>query len=308
MALTVEASEGSPQQRAFFHFPSKYKMSEIVYINGTFVPRNEAAVDIEDRGYQFADAVYEVIYFTSGEPFRLGPHIERLRRSASELRIQLPDLDELTQRMHGLIEKNNFEEDNVKLYLQISRGTQERHHAFEPDLEPTVVMTVNRFSGHPPERYHQGVHVITVPDDRWARCYIKTTALISNGMAKTKAKEKGAFEAVFVRDGFITEGTSSNTFIVNDQQVITPPSSNYILEGITRNAVIDLLEQSEYEIVERGVSLDEYYQADEVFLTGTTTEVMPVVQVDDRSIQDGTPGDVTKTLLHQYRAMVQESD
>jgi D-alanine transaminase len=268
------------------------------------MPREEASVDIEDRGYQFADAIYEVIYFSGGTPFRLEPHMERLRRSASELDIGLPDLEELKQDMFTLQQKNGLEDQNTKLYLQVSRGTQERHHAFEPDLDPNVVMTISGFEGHPAHHYDQGVQVITVPDDRWARCYIKTTALISNGIAKTKAKQQGAFEAVFVRDGFITEGTSSNTFIVKGNQVITPPASNYILDGITRNAVIELVQDSGYEMVERGISLDEYYNADEVFLTGTTTEVMPVVEVDDQSIGDGSAGEITQTLLQKYRSLL----
>lgn len=279
-------------------------MSDIVYLNGSFMPREEASIDIEDRGYQFADSIYEVIYFSAGTPFRLEPHIDRLQRSASELDIRLPDLDGLKRDMLTLQQKNGFEDQNAKLYLQVSRGTQERHHAYEPDLEPNVVMTITGFDGHPSHCYDQGVQVITVPDDRWARCYIKTTALISNGIAKTKAKKQGAFEAVFVRDGFITEGTTSNTFIVQGNQVISPPASNYILEGITRNAVIELVEQSGFEMVERGISLDEYYNADEVFLTGTTTEVMPVVEVDDQSIGDGAPGQATKTLLEKYRSLL----
>lgn len=281
-------------------------MSDIVYLNGTFMPREDASIDIEDRGYQFADAIYEVIYFSDGTPFRLEPHMDRLRRSASELDIRLPDLEALEQDMFTLQKKNGLEAQSAKLYLQVSRGTQERHHAYESDLSPNVVMTISEFEGNPAHHYDQGVQVITVPDDRWARCYIKTTALISNGIAKTKAKKQGAFEAVFVRDGFITEGTSSNTFIVNENQVITPPASNYILDGITRNVVIDIVENSQYEMVERAISLDQYFSADEVFLTGTTTEVMPVVEVDDRSIGDGSPGTVTKTLLKKYRSLLDE--
>jgi len=279
-------------------------MSETVYMNGVFLPREDASIDLGDRGYQFADAVYEVIFFSNGTPFRLEEHFQRLERSASALRIRLPDLEALKSDVRELQQRNDLDDRSAKLYLQVSRGTQERHHEFDRDLEPNVVMTLSPFDGHPEDRYEDGVRTITVSDDRWARCHIKTTALISNGLAKTRAHEEGAFEAIFIRDGYLTEGTSSNVFIVNDGTVATPPPSNYILNGVTRTTVIEAAEDLGVPVDEHGIAEDELRRADEVFLTGTTTHVMPVVDIDGTTIGDGRPGEVTRTLLDRYRAML----
>ncbi len=276
-------------------------MSKTVYLNGAFVPREDASIDIEDRGYQFADAVYEVVYFSNGTPFRLDEHFDRLRESASALEINLPDLTELKQKVLELKERNGIGDHSAKLYLQVSRGTQERHHEITDELKPNVVMTISQFEEHPSSYYEDGASAITVPDDRWARCHIKTTALASNALAKTRAREKGCFEALFVRDGYVTEGTSSNVFVVQNGVLTTPPPSNYILNGVTRRVVLECADEIGLDVRERSVQDRELFESDEVLLTGTTTHVMPVVEVDETIIGSGRPGEITTSLMERYQ-------
>ncbi len=277
-------------------------MGEIVYVNGEFIPREEATTGIEDRGYQFADGIYEVINSYFGKPFMMVEHFERLKASAGGLEIEGVDYEQLFLDAERLLERNNF--DNASLYIQITRGTERRSHAYSDGLTPNIVMTVSSLEPRPEKYFLDGVKAITIPDERWARCDIKSISLLPNILGKKQAKRAGAYEAIQVRDGFITDGTSSNLFIVQQEEVITPPATNYILNGITRRVVIEEAGELGYKVTERSIPLEEMYNADEVFLTGTTTEVMPLIEIDDKIIADGKPGEITLRLFKRYRELL----
>jgi len=277
-------------------------MGNMVYFNGEFIEYDEVFISPEDRGYLFADGVYEVVNFYNGKPFRLKEHFERLKRSATALEIDIPDTDKLYEAAREIREMNGFE--NAKLYIQVTRGTQPRAHAYRDDITPNILMICRELKRNPDSYYQEGVSCITVPDDRWSRCYIKTIALLPNVLAKKKAWRAGAYEAVFVRDGFAMEGSSSNLFIIKNGVIITPPASNYILNGITRVAVIEIAVKNGYQVKEESIALEDLYRADEVFLTGTTTEVLPVVKIDQRIIGGGQPGDITGRLHSEFRKLL----
>ncbi len=277
-------------------------MYDKVYRSGEIIQRSEAAVDIEDRGFQFADGIYEVVAIWNGSPFRLEEHLQRLMRSGRELDFKMPDIGWIKEEVNDYLEEMNcFSGDRHSyLYIQVSRGVAPRSHAYEDGLEPEIIMYVRELEPKPEEYFSRGVRAILLPDERWSRCYIKSVALLPNIMAKKKAKKAGAYESILVRDGYITEGTSANVFIVEDGEVITPPATNYILNGITRRAVLEIAEELGLKCSRESVSRQRLLAADEVFLTGTTTEVMPVVEIDEFEIGKGSPGEITSRLQEEY--------
>ena len=255
------------------------------------MPLDEAVVPIEDRGYQFADGVYEVVATYGGQPYALEAHFQRLERSIEALHLPL-DI-----RAYGLeakllegLRQSGFAETLV--YIQVTRGVAPRHHEFPPTpVDPTVVMTFKHLRRLPQKLYQQGVEVISTPDLRWKRCDIKSIALLPNILAKEEAAQLGAFEALLVdAQGQVTEGASTSAFCVRAGQIITAPIGSHILPSITRGILLDLARQLEIPIAEQFCSLAEFKTADEVFLAGTTTEAMPVVKIDVAQIGDGMPG------------------
>lgn len=279
-------------------------MSNKIYLNGNIINREDASLDIEDRGYQFADGVYEVVAFYQGEPFTLREHMERLVFSASEIDIEIPPADLLIKEAKNYLAETDFADSNAKLYVQVSRGVAPRTHAYPDEMEPIIIMQVGPLNPNPEKYFKEGVKIITLPDERWSRCYIKSIALLPNILAKKKAKKAGAYEAVMTRDGFITEGSSSNLFIVEGDTIITPPATNYILNGITRQTVINrLAPELDYEVIEESIPYYTLVNADQVFLTGTTTEIMPVVQINDKIVGDGNVGRETKEIFEAFREL-----
>lgn len=263
-----------------------------VYLNGSFVDSTEARVSIEDRGFQFAHGVYEVVRVWNGLPFRLSTHLDRLHRSASTLEIPLkaPDLPEVCAE---LIRRDGVRDGMI--YLQVTAGAAPRTHTWEV-LAPTVVAYARDLSHHArPET----IRAITQPDDRWGRCDLKTTALLSSVLARQKAAREGCQEAIFVRDGVITEGAATNVFLVCGGTVFTHPSGNRILPGVTRSTLLEL----DRSIREEAVTLERARAAEEIFLVGTITEVAPVVQLDGRSVGAGRPGPVAQRMAAAYRAL-----
>jgi D-alanine transaminase len=277
-------------------------MTKLVYINGEIVPYQEAKVGIEDRGYQFADGIYEVIVIYEDRPFKFEEHFVRLKKSAEGLDLNYHNYTQLKEDAKELIKKSQFS--NIKLYIQITRGVTSRNHAYPDEMFPNVVMTVDKLKGKPDYYYQEGVEAITVPDERWSRCNIKSISLLPNILAKKKAKKAGAYEAIQIRDGFITDGTSSNVFIVKNEKIITPPATNYLLNGITRRVVIEEADRLDFEVQESSVSLYDLLNADEVFLTGTTTEIMPIINIDGRAIGSGSPGEYTRALYQRYQQII----
>lgn len=276
----------------------------LVYLNGDYVPHDEARISVDDRGFLFADGVYEVIRIYGGHPHRARDHMERMARGLRALRIEYPDLQPVTEAMHHLIEENRIDGDGT-VYIQISRGAAPRKHAFPGrDTPPTVYVAAEPYGGPPKEYWLDGVDAITVSDNRWARCDVKSIALLPNVLANQAAHAADAFEALFVKDGVVIEGSHSNLWAVHRDRLITYPSSNYILSGITRQEVFELADDLGIEAVEGMIYQEDLYEMDELFLSGTTTEIMPVVRVDGRPILDEEPGPISRKLLKAYRERV----
>ena len=277
-------------------------MSRIAYVNGRYVPHRDAAVHIEDRGYQFADAVYEVVAIQHGHFVDEEPHLDRLDRSLSELRMTPPvSRAALKQILRETVRRNRVTTGIV--YLQISRGVARRDHAFPAHAESSLVLTSRSMKPKAAAKAG-GVKVITTEDIRWKRCDIKTVGLLPNVLAKQDAVEAGAYEAWMVTsDGEVTECTSANAWIVTaDKEVVTRPATNAILNGITRRSVRAIADGEGYSVVERAFTLAEALGAEEAFLTSTTSDVMPVTRIDDTTIGHGEPGPLTRALQAQYDA------
>lgn len=272
---------------------------DLVYVNGKFLHRREAVVSIEDRGFVFGDGVYEVLRVIEGRLFATRFHNERLARSLEGVRIKLAGQDSpatLVDVGKELLRENGLLEGEATLYIQVTRGATTRAHYFPPaDVAPTIYISVARFTPSM-ELAERGAAAITHPDLRWGRCDLKTLNLLPNVLASQAAKEKGAFEAMLIRDGVVTEGAKTNFFGVVDGMLRTHPCDNHILPGITRSVLRDLASQVGIALDETPITVDEIPGLSELFLTGTTTDVMPVVQLDGRFVGDGKPGELTRKL------------
>jgi D-alanine transaminase len=278
-------------------------MGRIAYVNGRFVPQGQAVVHIEDRGYQLADAVYEVWALFDGKLADAEGHFARLERSLGELRIPMPmSRTALTLVLKEAVRRNRVREG--LLYLQVSRGVARRDHAFPTEpVRPAVVMTVSTVDRVASEaRAAKGVSVVTTPEIRWGRCDNKTVGLLPNALAKQKAREAGAVEAWFVDDlGFVTEGASSNAWIVDaDGRLRTRDTNANILRGITRSTLLSVIKREGMEVDERPFTPAEAVAAREAFITGAGTLVLPVVAVDGKKVGEGRPGPVATKLRRLY--------
>jgi len=278
-------------------------MGRIAYVNGRYVPHGEAVVHIEDRGYQFADAVYEVWAIFDGKLADPEGHFARLERSLGELSIAMPmSRAALTQVLKETVRRNRLREG--LLYLQVSRGVAKRDHAFpNPPVRPAVVMTTSPVDRVAAEaRAAKGVAVVTTPENRWGRCDIKTVGLLPNALAKQKARAAGAVEAWFVDDlGFVTEGASSNAWIVDGEgRLRTRDTNANILRGVTRHTLLDVIRNEGLEVDERPFTPADALAAKEAFITGAGTLVLPVVAVDGKPVGEGTPGPVATRLRRLY--------
>jgi D-alanine transaminase len=276
-----------------------------VYLNGGYVDHTEAAIPVDDRGFLFADGVYEVVRVYGGRAFLAEAHTQRLRAGLAALRIDARGLPDLVEISHRLIEANGLAGDGT-VYIQVTRGVAPRKHAFpSPAVAPTVYLVAKAFQNHSADYFEQGVAAITVPDTRWSRCDIKSVSLLPNVLANQEAHEAGAFEAIFVRDGVLIEGSHSNLFGVVDGTLVTYPSCNYILTGITRNLVLDLARELGIPASEAPMYSHRIDDIEELFLSGTTTEVMPVTRLDGRPVGAGTRGDFTRRLQAAFRHRIE---
>jgi D-alanine transaminase len=278
-------------------------MARIAYVNGRYRPLHGAAVAAEDRGYQFADGVYEVIKVLGGQPRDLERHLDRLARSLAALEITPP----MTRRalesvLHETLRRNRLA--NALVYLQITRGTAPRNHLFPKRARPSLVVTVRR-PAFPGEREREeGVGVITEPDLRWGRCDIKSISLLPNVLARQSAAAAGCREAWLVdREGMVTEGSASNAYIVDGAgRLITHPLNERILGGVTRSVVLELARQDGIEVVEQPFSVDEAHAAREAALSSTSSWLLPVTTIDGRPVSNGMPGHVVRRLMALYAA------
>ena len=276
-------------------------MGRISYVNGRYVSHYDAVVHIEDRGYQFADGVYEVVTIVAGRLVDMDPHFERLARSLCEIKIKWP----ITRRvlvliMRELIKRNRLE--NGILYMQITRGVAPRDHKFPINVRSSLIMTTKRIDFSAEKKQIVGVKVISIPDERWTRCDIKTISLLPNCLGKQKAAEVGAYEAWQVdQDGFVTEGTSSNAWIVTQNgHMLTRSPTNAILNGVTRLSLIKIAQEEGIVLEERAFTIEDAHQAREAFATSATSFVTPVINIDGKPVGDGTPGALTRQLIAWY--------
>ena len=278
-------------------------MSRVAYVNGRYVAQREAAVHIEDRGYQFSDGVYEVCEVRGGSIIDQRRHLARLKRSLDELGMAMPMPETALAIVIRECMRRNRVRDGI-VYLQITRGVARRDHGFPPPgTRPSVVVTARNLDAAANERTaEEGIAVVTVPDNRWERVDIKSISLLPNVLAKQAARERGAKEAWFVdRAGHVTEGSSSNAWIVTmGGKVVTRPADNGILRGITRSVLIDVIRAQGLEFEERPFTVEEAYGAREAFLTSASQIVMPVVRIDDRPVGNGAPGSVAAALRAEF--------
>lgn len=278
-------------------------MPEIAYVNGRFMPLEEAVVPVEDRGYQFADGVYEVLVTYGGKPHAMEPHLRRLERSLGELMFDV-DIGEMGLGVERVmlegIERTGFTE--AFIYLQISRGVAPRRHQFpDPLPAPTVVMTFKELLIQPEEEYETGIRAITAKDMRWKRCDVKSVSLLPNVLAREEAARAGASEALLVSDeGYVTEGATTSCFCVKDGEARTTPAGHHILPSITRGILLELAQEIGVPVREVWSTPAEYLAGDEIFIAGTGLEAMPVVELDGRTIGAGRRGPVARRLREAF--------
>lgn len=274
-------------------------MPEIVYLNGKFVPKNEALISPEDRGFNFADGIYEVIKYYDGKAFRYADHLDRLKRSLREVSIHFDGCYQLEAMLQELLVRNELADQEAGVYLQITRGSQTRIHRFPEEIVPTVYATAFPFASKW-DQLKNGVKVITTEDIRWLRCDIKSVSLLPNVMAAQKAYEQGAVEAIFIRNGIVTEGSHSSFLTVKDGTIYTHPDSNLVLPGITKIVVREICSELNIPLVEDGFAASELASMDEMMIVGTGSEVTPVVKIDEMTVGNGNPGPLTLLLQEKF--------
>lgn len=278
-------------------------MSEpIVYLNGQILPVSQAHISVLDRGFLFGDGVYEVIPAYGGHLLRPFEHLQRLQNSLDGIRLNNPlNQSQWLDIMQQLLEQNPAEDQCV--YLHISRGVvAEREHTFSDDATATVFVMVSPLLSVSRQALEKGVSAITLEDIRWRACHIKATTLLVNSLLKQQAKDEGAAEALLVRDGQVTEGTASNLFVVQGSQLITPPVSPLLLPGVTRDLVLELARNQDIDCLERDISVAELKAADEIWITSSTREIVPVVELDGEPVGNGQSGPIWETMIDIYQA------
>jgi len=276
-------------------------MAEICYLNGEFLPLAEARVPVLDRGFIFGDGVYEVIPVYGRALFRLKEHLARLAYSLKSIRLANPH-DDATWRtlLRTLVDRNPWEDQSV--YLQVTRGVAPRSHEFpKSPVAPTVLLIANPLRSPTAEQRTQGVAVVTREDYRWRRCDIKSVSLLANCLLRQEAEDAGAAETLLIRDGWVTEASSCNVFLVKDGVIATPPKDNLILPGITYDLVLELAREAEIPAEVRRVAATEPASADEVWISSSTREVLPVTKIDGRAVGAGKPGPVYARVLQLFQ-------
>jgi D-alanine transaminase len=285
---------------------SEHAVTRIVYVNGRYLPHGQASVHVEDRGFQFADGVYEVCEVRHGRVIDEERHLARLSRSLRELRIAAPMNHACLRIVLSEVLRRNRVRSGL-VYIQVTRGVARREFVFpDPDIAPTLVVTARSVDPSKGERIaEEGIAVVTVPENRWQRVDIKTTGLLPNILAKMQAKSEGGKEAWFVDgEGYVTEGGSSNAWIINRGDVlITRPAETGILRGVTRTTLLDLARQEGLTVEERGFTVEEAKSAKEAFITSATTIVTPVIRVDSTLIGEGKPGPLVKRLRTRFHSI-----
>lgn len=282
----------------------------IAYFNGAFLDKSEIRISPDDRGFLFADGLYEVIRSYQGRLFRAAEHIRRLTYGAVQIRMGRTDFSDLEPVARELIHRNRLTQQDATIYIQVTRGVARRTHAFpDPLPAPTIYAAASAIDHPKVQRYRaEGVSAITLPDTRWARCDIKATGLTANVLACQRAAEAGALEAILIRDGVLMEGTHSSFMAVLEGVLVTAPLSNYILGGITRKCVLELCARDGIPWAEQPLFEADIHRAAEMMIVGTTTEVCPIISLDGRPVGDGKPGPVAGALQAAFSRETMQPD
>lgn len=269
--------------------------TQTVYLNGEFLPLDQAKIPVLDRGFLFGDGVYEVIPVYGGQPLRLAEHLRRLDRSLSAILIESPLSDKIWAE---IIDRLIDGSDDQQIYIQVTRGVQpKRDHAIPQSVTPTIFAMASKIAPIP----SGGIKAVTVTDIRWDRCDIKAVTLLPNVLLRQEAISRGAAEAVIIRNGLALEGAASNLFIVKDKVIITPPKGETILPGITRDLVLEIAQAAGFSTSERPISVPELRSADEIWFTSSTREILAVTELDDSPVSNGQPGPVWRAVLSAYQ-------
>lgn len=280
----------------------------IVYLNGNFLPIEEASISVLDRGFLFGDGVYEVIPVFNGKLFRAAQHLKRLEKSLAAIEIPLPYTQtQWLELFTNLLHKNEHQGQNQAIYLQVTRGIAERTHFFPEEYQPTVFIQTTTFTPVSLSELSKGAQAITVTDNRWHLCSIKAITLLPNVLASQKAKTQKSKEAIFIRNNFAIEGTSSNLFIVKNGTLITPALSDELLPGITRELILELARQHHVPYREESISEKDLRNADEIWMTGSLKEVLPITELDGHAVGDGKVGPLWHTFIKYYEASKQQT-
>lgn len=270
----------------------------MILLNEELIKADEVNIHMEDRGYQFGDGVYEVIRVYDGDCFEMDAHLERLVQSADKIRMSLAyPISDLKQNLIALVEKNSLT--NGTIYIQVTRGVAPRTHHFPTDVSSVLVAYVQDLD-RPSHKTNNGAIAILAEDIRWKRCDIKSLNLLGSVLSKQEAKERGCEEAILHRGGIITEGSSTNVFLIKDRVIYTHPADHYILNGITRKKVMQIAQDYAIQLKEQPFTTKELLQADEIFMTSTTLEITPIIQIDDKQIGNGEPESITRRIQQGY--------
>jgi len=274
---------------------------EKLYLNGIYTAVKKAKISVFDRGFMFGDGVYEVIPVYSGKLLRSEGHLARLQNSLDAIDIPNPQTTLQWIEIFSTLIEHNFPSADSVIYLQITRGTMEkRDHAWPPDMQPNVLVTCTEQVYATQDSATAGEKAVTLDDTRWSDCHIKTINLLANALLHQAARNQGANEAILIREGFAIEGSQSNLFIVRDDIVITPPKSRHMLGGITREIVLELCQQNKIICREKNISEDDLHQADEIWLSSATREVLPIVTLNQHAVGNGRPGVVWQQIIQLY--------
>lgn len=276
-------------------------MPEKLYLNGNYTAVKKAKISVFDRGFMFGDGVYEVIPVYSGKLLRSEGHLARLQHSLDAIDIPNPLTTLQWIEIFSTLIEHNFPSVDSVIYLQITRGTMEkRDHAWPPDMQPNVLVTCTEQVYATQDSATAGEKAVTLDDTRWSDCHIKTINLLANALLLQEARNQGANEAILIREGFAIEGSQSNLFIVRDDIVITPPKSRHMLGGITREIVLELCQQNKIICSEKNISEDDLHQADEIWLSSATREILPIVTLNQHAVGNGRPGVVWQQIIQLY--------
>ena len=274
--------------------------SQLVYLNGEYLPLNEAKVSVLDRGFIFGDGVYEVIPSYGRKALRFEHHMQRLQNSLDAVRIENPLSNSQWKTIIDKLISDTDSQDQY-IYLHITRGVASRDHRFPEEVKPTIFVMSSILNPVDPELLKTGVTAVTLDDIRWQYCNIKAIALLPNILLRQQAVDKGAVEAILIRDGNMTEGAASNTFIVIDGVIKTPPKDQKLLPGITRDLIVELAITHNMPIEETTISEEEFLAADEIWLTSSTKEILPVTKINDQKVGDGKPGTIWRDMFEKYQ-------